>query len=332
LSLKKNGVEFQKKKKTGVERSRDAVFFNLTKKAMSAQAIIRRYKRIVDILESGQFPSMDDIQSYIEQVGLKASKRTLERDFEAIRNEFDVEIEYNKHKRGYFINKDMSLPIDSFLRLLEMVETANVFQESLRESKDTLSYIDFENEGTVSGIDYLRPLLQATRNHQRVRFNHESYQSGKKRKYQLKPYLIKEYQGRWYIVGEVAGMNAIRTFGIDRIHDLEVLTQTFEPKEDLNIKERFDDVVGLTYEGSEKQRILLAFAPEQMPYLKSLPLHRSQRILEENDQESLVEFHLIPNFEFIQRLFTFMDNVKVVEPEWLVEEVKGKVERMRGKY
>jgi predicted DNA-binding transcriptional regulator YafY len=299
---------------------------------MSAQAIIRRYKRIIDILETGQFPSLNAIMEYIERIGLKASQRTIERDFEAIRNEFDIEIEYNQNKRGYFINKDESLPIDSFLRLLELVETAHVFQESLQKSKETLSYIDFENEGIVSGIGYLQPILQSVRNHQCIRFSHESYQSGKTQKYKLKPYLIKEYQGRWYVVGEVAGMNAVRTFGIDRIHDLEVLTETFEPKKELNIKERFADVVGLTYEGSKKQRILLAFKPEQIPYLTSLPLHRSQRIVKETDQETLVEYHLIPNFEFIQRLFMFMDMVRVVEPEWLVEHVKGKIEKMRGKY
>lgn len=72
---------------------------------MSAQAIIRRYKRIIDILESGQYPSMDGIMDYIERIGLKASQRTIERDFEVIRNEFDVEIEYNPSKRGYFIIK-----------------------------------------------------------------------------------------------------------------------------------------------------------------------------------------------------------------------------------
>lgn len=296
---------------------------------MSAQAIIRRYKRIVDILESGQYPSMNEIQTYIENIGLKASKRTLERDFEAIRNEFDVEIEYNQHKAGYFINKELSLPIDSFLRLLEMVETANVFQESLKESKETLKYIDFENEGAATGIDHLKPVLSATRNHQRIRFRHESYQSGKTRKFQVKPYLIKEYQGRWYVVGEVSGMNAVRTFGLDRIEELEVLTKTFEPKEDLNIKERFADVVGLTYEGSEKQKVVLSFKPEQMPYIKSLPLHHSQRILNEKASETQVAYHLIPNFEFIQRLFMYMDHVKVVEPKWLVEEVKGILERMK---
>ena len=300
---------------------------------MSAQAIIRRYKMIIDIVDSGQFPSKKKIQNYISQTGIDISIRTVERDLKAIRNEFDVEIEYHPQKRGYSINRELSLPIDSFLRFLEIVETASVFRESLKKSKETLDYIDFENEGMVTGIDHLNPVLQATRNHQCIRFTHESYQSGKSRKYQLKPYLIKEYQGRWYVVGEVSGMNAVRTFGLDRIENLEVLAKTFKPKE-LNIKERFADVVGLTYdfEGSQKQQVVLSFKDEQMPYIESLPLHPSQRIVKVSKDNNIVDYHLIPNFEFMQRLFMYMDNVKVIEPKWLVEEVKGKCLKIKANY
>jgi len=299
---------------------------------MSAQAIIRRYKRIIDTLETGQFPSMDSIMDYIERVGLKASKRTIERDFEAIRNEFDIEIEYNQSKRGYFINKDKSLPIDSFLRLLELVETAHVFQESLQKSKETLSYIDFEHEGNVSGIGYLQDILQAIRSHQYIRINHESYQSGKTRKYRLKPYLIKEFQGRWYVVGEVSGLNKIRTFGIDRITSFELLTKTFVPKKDLNLKEKFRDVVGLVYSASEIQKVILSAKPQQVPYLKSLPLHQSQKFISEDKNESLIAYHLKPNYEFIQLIFKHVDTIRVVEPKWLVKELKEKIEEMRKMY
>lgn len=300
---------------------------------MSAQAIIRRYKKIIDILETGQFPSINNIQEFIENTGLKASRRTIERDFEAIRNEFGVEIEYNQYKKGYFINKDEGLSMDSFLRLLELVETAHVFQESLRESKETLEYLDFEHQGISSGIDYLQPILKAIRNQFCIRFKHESYQTGKFKRYQLKPYLLKEYLGRWYVIGEVSGMNAIRTFGIDRVSEFELLTKSFKAaKDNYEIKARFRDVIGLTYEGSDKQEIILSFKPEQVPYLKSLPLHHSQTIMEENKNETLVSYFLKPNYEFMQRIFMHIDMVKVIEPKWLVEHVKKKVNEIQGMY
>lgn len=299
---------------------------------MSAQAIIRRYKRIIDLLETGQFPSMDEIMEYIERIGLKASKRTVERDFEAIRNEFNVEIEYNSIKRGYFINREKSLAIDSFLRLLELVETANIFQESLKESKETLNYIDFEHEGNVSGIEFLQDILMAIRNVQRIRFRHENYHSGKTKKYQLKPYLIKEYQGRWYVVGIVSGLEEVRTFGLDRISELELLTNTFVPDLTLKLKERFHDVVGLTYSVSEMEKIVLAVKAHQVPYLKSVPLHSSQRFIQNESGESLIELRLKPNYEFLQRVFMQMDTIKVIEPKWLVEDIKERIGKMMEGY
>lgn len=299
---------------------------------MSAQAIIRRYKRIIDILESGQYPSLEDIIEYIERVGLKTSKRTIERDFEAIRNDFDIEIEYNRTKRGYFINQEKSLPIDNFLRLLELVETAHILQESLKESKETLSYIDFEYERIESGIEHLQNTLQAIRNLQLIRFDHESYQTGKTKSYTVKPYLIKEYQGRWYVVGEVKGRKEFRTFGMDRINKLEVLADTFTPKENVNVKERFQDVVGLTYSVSEMQKVVLAVKNKQVPYLKSVPLHASQRIVEEKDGETIIELYLKPNFEFIQRIFMQMDMARVIEPEEIKNEIRVRLNRMKNMY
>lgn len=299
---------------------------------MSAQAIIRRYKRIIDILESGQHPSMEDIMEYTERIGLKASKRTIERDFEAIRNDFNIEIEYNKIKRGYFINKEESLSIDNFLRLLELVETAHIFQENLKESKKTLSYIDFEYEGIASGVEFLQDVLQAIRTHHIIQFNHKSYQTGKTQSYTVKPYLIKEYQGRWYVIGEVKDRSEFRTFGMDRIDTLEILTDTFTPKKNTNLKERFHDVVGLTYSVGKLQKIILAVKNSQIPYLNSVPLHSSQRIIEEKENETFIELLLKPNYEFLQRIFMQMDTVRVIEPISLEKEIKARLERMKEMY
>lgn len=216
--------------------------------------------------------------------------------------------------------------------MLELVETAHVFQESLKEGKETLSYIDFEFEGNISGIEHLQDVLQAIRSHHCIRFRHESYQTGKAKIYNVKPYLIKEYQGRWYVIGEVSSINEFRTFGLDRITEIEILTKTFVPQENLNLQERFHDVVGLTYSEGKVQKVVLSVKNSQLPYLKSVPLHSSQRVIVENKDHALLELFLKPNYEFVQRIFMQMETVKVVEPEWLVKDVKKRIEKMRKLY
>jgi len=76
-------------------------------------------RTILDTIASAQ-----QILDYLEEIGLKISKRTPERDFDAIRNEFGVEITFDKSKRGYYIDEASSIDIPAFIRFLEIANTS----------------------------------------------------------------------------------------------------------------------------------------------------------------------------------------------------------------
>ena len=288
---------------------------------MSAHGTIRRYILIIEKLTTRQYPSFSEIKDYLHEHGFEISPRTLQRDIEQIRFEFGIEIKYNRTKNGYYIDKEESINLDSFLRFLEIVGTANLLSESLKDGKKTLNYISFESQGDLKGIDNLERLLFAIKNHRKISFEHENFESGKKRKYSMKPYLLKEYQNRWYIVGIASGFNECRTFGIDRIQELQVSSETFMPDKKLNAAKLFENIVGLTYSFDKLEEVILSFTPFQAKYVKSLPLHRSQEIIGENEKEVLVKLLIIPNYEFKQKIFMLGDQVKVVKPLWLMKDV-----------
>jgi predicted DNA-binding transcriptional regulator YafY len=189
---------------------------------MSRQGTIRRYTLIIEKINSGQYPSFQTIQDYLDDFGFSLSKRTIERDIAAIRNEFGIEITFNQYKEGFYIDEENSINMESFLRFLEIVNTAELLTQSLADSKETLDYISFDKGGGLKGIEYLKPLLKAIKEHRKIKFRHFSFQTEKSRKYTMKPYLLKEYQNRWYVVGIVPGINELRTIGLDRIKDLEL--------------------------------------------------------------------------------------------------------------
>jgi proteasome accessory factor B len=299
---------------------------------MSRQGTIHRYTLIIDKINRNQFPSFQKIQEYLKDCGFQISKRTIERDFEAIRNEFGVEITFNRSKAGYFIDQENSINIESFLRFLEIVNTAELLTESLQESKETLNYISFDKGGGLKGIELLRPLLQATKEHRKISFKHFNFHTEKSRKYTMSPYLLKEYQNRWYVVGVVSGINEMRTFGVDRIEELEIKDEFFKADPKLNPQERFNDAIGVVYSISEKQRVILSFVPSQGYYVKSLPLHSSQKVLIDNDEEYRIEIKVVPNYELIQLILMNNDKVKVMEPEWLAQEIKELLEETLKKY
>jgi proteasome accessory factor B len=194
--------------------------------------------------------------------------------------------------------------------------------ESLKESKDMLNYISFESHGGLRGIENLKPLLFAIKNHRKVSFTHENFDTGKQRKYSVRPYLLKEYQNRWYLVGIIGGLKEFRTFGIDRILNLEVKKEIFKPETKTDPIELFKNTVGLSYSYNELEEVVLSFTPLQAKYVKSLPLHKSQEIIEDNEKEVQVKLRIIPNFEFKQKILMLGEAVKVLEPKWLADDIK----------
>lgn len=289
---------------------------------MSQQGTIKRYTLIIEKINKGQFPGFEEIRSFLFEQGFEVSKRTVQRDIEQIRTEFGLEIVYERHRNGYFIDFEESYNTDAFFRFLEIVNTAEMLKTSLSESKESLRYISFDDGGGLRGVSQLEPLLKAVREKRYISFRHQSYFRDKARRYTIKPYLLREYLNRWYVIGLIGPMKEFRTFGIDRITELEVKAKTFEPHAELDAQEAFRNIIGLVYSMGAVQSVILSFTPEQGKYIKSLPLHHSQEVLIDDEKECRIKLEVIPNLELKQQILMQGDRVKVIEPQWLVEEIK----------
>ena len=299
---------------------------------MSKHGTIRRYTLEIEKIRRGQFPSFQEIKDYLFEHGFEIGDRTIQRDIEQIRFEFGIEIKYHRDKNGYYIDYKNSLNIESFFRFLEIVNTAELLTESLLESKDSLKHISFDTGGGLKGIENLKPLLKAIKDNRKISFTHFNFHTEKSRKYTLKPYLLKEYQNRWYVVGIIGGFNEFRTFGIDRIENLEIKTETFKPDKKLNPIEMFNQTIGLVYSENVAQTIVLSFTPTQGKYIKTLPLHSSQKLLIDDEQECRISLKVVPNYELTQQILKHGETVNVIEPLWLKDEIMNILKRTLEKY
>lgn len=299
---------------------------------MSKQGTIRRYYLEIEKIRGGSFPSFKEIKDYLQVRGFELGDRTIQRDIEQIRIEFDVEISYNRKKNGYFIDYEKSINTESFFRFLEIINTAEILSESLHESKNSLKYISFDTGGGLKGIENLKPLLKAIKDNRIISFNHYNFQTETSRKHILKPYLLKEYQNRWYVVGLIDSVDEFRTFGIDRIEDLEIKTESFKRNNKLNPIELFNRTIGLVYSYNSIQKVVLSFTPTQGKYTKTLPLHTSQTVIIDNETEFRIAIEVIPNYELTQTILKYGDTAKVIEPEWLVIEIQENLKRTLKQY
>lgn len=297
---------------------------------MSAQGTIKRYTLLIEKINTKHYPSFSVLKDFLEDHGFSISPRTLQRDIEQIRNEFGIEIIYNRTRNGYLIDEENSINLESFIKFLEIAGTGEILADSIREGKEVLDFISFESEGSLKGIENLKALVLATRNKRKVEFVHENYDHGTKKKYVVCPYHIKEYQNRWYIFGTIEG-ESFRTFGIDRISNLKVLTQSFKPIKS-DAAKAFEDVIGLTYSQSKVEEVHIWLNPRQAKYVNALPLHHSQFIIQEDKTGTVIGLKVRLNYELIQKILLLGENGKVLKPEKLVNEMKDTLSKMQALY
>lgn len=290
---------------------------------MSRQGTIRRYMLIIEKVSHHHYPRFQEIGNFLSDCGFEVSKRTIERDLEALRNEFGIEITYNHTHRGYFINEELSHDLPEFLRFLEVAATAEIFTESLSDSKETLQYLSFEDSSTMKGIHQLKILLEAAKTHREIEFDHTSFQTLRTLHYRAHPYLLKAYQGRWYLSAYLPEFKQLRTFGIDRMENVKLLTNVFKRQKNLNPRQNFNKVIGLVYDEGKPQNVILSFSAAQGHYVKSLPWHSSQKVLIDNDKECRIAIRVVPNYELIQRILMHHAEVQVIEPTDLREEISS---------
>ncbi len=300
--------------------------------SMSRHGTIRRYALIIEKVGRMMYPSFKEIKDYLFNHGFELSSRTVQRDLEQIRFDFGIEITYDRHHDGYYIDREHSINLDNFLRFLEIAATAELLTESLKESGETLNFISFESQGNLRGSENLKPLLFAIRNHRKISFEYEKFQTSSRQRRYVKPYLLKEYMNRWYLVGTTGTSDQFRIYGIDRITSLIVREDTFERKSGIYGSELFDNIIGVTCSDDKPIEVILSFTYLQGKYVKTLPLHHSQEILEDNKDELRIRLLISPNYEFRQRLLMLGPAVRVIRPQWLADEVKQSLQATLERY
>lgn len=143
------------------------------------------------------------------------------------------------------------------------------------------------------------------------------------------PLLLREYLGRWYMAGTFAEYTKMFTYGLDRIISIQVNTQTFVPTLDDPMK-KFESVIGISIR--EPETIEFALSASQASYLKTLPLHKSQQIISETDDEVIFRLEVAPNYELVQRILMLGSAVRVLKPDHLVKQIKDLLTGALEKY
>ena len=265
-------------------------------------------KEILDYLDEES-----DLQGY----NYRISTRTFQRDLEDIRSLYNIDIQYNFSTKVYYLeNEEQQDTMKE--RILEAFDTFNALNVSDRISK----YIHFEKR-RPQGTENLYGLIHAIKNSKCISFNYAKFWDDFTTKRTIEPYALKEFSNRWYVMGKDLKDGAIKTFALDRLSDFQILNTAFVYPTNFNIEKHFEFCFGIISPNDEKpQKITLSFDAHQGKYIKTLPLHATQRIIKDMKDELQIELTLCITHDFIMEILSYGDTVEVLGPQRLIDEIK----------
>jgi len=298
---------------------------------MSKREGISRYNLIIKKLRKkpATFREISDylkLESEIQSHNFDVSKRTFQRDVDDIRSIYNIDIRFDFSRQVYFID-DNDQP-DVSERILEAFDTFNALNISDRMH----DFIQFEPR-RPQGTEHLYGLLHAIKNQLQVRFAYHKFWDEAASSRTVQPLMLKEVQNRWYVLARDVKDGRDKTFALDRVSELQITTDKFLLQPGLLPGEKFRDCFGIISPGNEEPcDVILSFTPLQGKYIKTLPLHHSQQILVDNDEETRVKLHLYVTFDLVQEIMSHGDNVTVREPSSLRDEIKAKANDLLSLY
>ena len=285
----------------------------------------------------------------------KVSERTVREDFRTIDTEYDVKI--LKELRGhtaYFRYEDTTysiaqqiLPEEANSTLKKAIEVLDELgnsphvlwvktllrQITLEAPYAKIGNIQFQNNLDLAGLNFFNDLAGYIVNKRAIRLTYKAY--GKEEQTCIMhPYLLKQYNDRWYLVGQNDGYDTFSNRAIDRIVKVEEANVEYKGT-GVDFEEYYEYTIGVTFEpGDPVEDIVLKVDPQRYNYIRSKPLHWTQTELHElsDDDHKYVRLKLRVNRELTALLLSYGRDVEVVSPATLREMMGLMVEDMAGLY
>ncbi len=286
-----------------------------------------RYVWLVDILLRYRRLTYQEISDLWQDSGLSCKEplplRTFHNHQKAVFDIFGVEIKCDAGDGyRYYITEPGRLRGNSLHSwLISSYATLNQIQADSR-LEDRIIFEDIP-----SGQTWLTCIAEAMRGNRVLSVTHQGFGKPYPSTFEIEPYLLKVVKRRWYVVARcpyysdrnrakgIKPDDVYRVYALDRISDIEDTGKTFKMRRSFNADDYFEGCCGVITSDEEPQRVVVKAYEGFADYLRTLPLHPSQREIGGDDESTLFDYRLKLTFDFYQSILAMGDQVEVVEPE-----------------
>jgi hypothetical protein len=250
------------------------------------------------------------------------SRRTFNNHREAVEDVFGIRIDCNRSTNRYFVeySEDVS---DEDAERAWLINTFTV-NNMLSLGKERLSG-RVSVEDIPSGHNHLTSVMEAMTEGHVIRISYLKYTSSKADIYTLRPYAIKEFAKRWYIIGYCLERKALRVYGLDRVHSLDILEERFEMEKGFDVDELFATSFGIYLPEEAAKTITFRTSATEAKYLRDLPIHSSQEEVSSDGRTVTFSIFVCPNRNLIMEFCKYGDRLEVLSPESIRNQVASQL-------
>lgn len=297
-----------------------------------AKDYFNRYVWLIDLIMRYGHISFQDISKHWERSSLNEkgeplAERTFHNHRDAILQTFGIEIN-NDRSQGYYILNKEDLEGDGIRKwLFDSISMYNL----LNRSTNLRNKILFER--VPSSQPWLEVIVNAIAEGKAIEVSYQASWSDKPHIYCMHPYCLKLFKQRWYVIARRDEFDNPYVYALDeRMKDIKILNKKLEIPKDFDAKELYKDYYGVIMDYVDPEKVKIKVDADQVHYYESLPLHETQTIIEKNDEYSIFEYYLAPNYDFKHELLSKGESVEVIEPKWFRDDIKRTIKSMLNRY
>lgn len=278
---------------------------------MKTFEIFRKHIWLVDQIFRSKGISFQEINEHWVKTEMSGGQPMLRQTFvrhrETIQEMFGINIECDP-QRGYLYyieSKSSMRKNDLQTWMLDSLSVSNMLMES-GSLKDRIVL-----ENIPAGKEFLQSIINAMKENRKLRLTYCKFGQQESYTITVEPYAIKVFKQRWYLLAKNTKRDTPVVYALDRIVSLAETTECFDYPSDFDVDMFFKDFYGVIC-GTDKptQRIVIRAYYPFVYYLRSLPLHHSQKELSGTPDYADFEYFLHPTFDFRQELLSQSDEME----------------------
>ena len=305
---------------------------------MKPAQIFHQYIWIINTFRAYQRLTLEELnQKWIADKvadGNPLQRSSFNRHRDAIQDMFGIIIDCDLKTYKYFISNEEALGDGSIESWLFSTLTVHGVLADSAAVKERLVL-----ENAPAGEQYLGIIIRAIRTNHRLCIGYKKFEAEGYEKV-VCPYALKLFRQRWYLLAR-NDEEQMRIYALDRITMMELTDKSFEMPVDFSAQAYFSEYFGVLTTDTPLAHVVLR-AHKWMPnYLRTLPLHPSQRELESGEithADSYTtayndfSYDIRPTSDFLGELLRHSNGIEVLQPTDLREKMRRMIAEMYSFY